>query len=92
MKEKVFVFRQGPVPGTGTKSRWRKIWRYPRVQGAMREAFRDMHEFGVDFVRPCRRPHRLPNSWDEYIPASYGDRCWKRTRKRQWRPRKGRGN
>jgi len=38
-------------------------------------------------VRPSRRPHRLPNAWDDIIRDDHGHRSWKRHRKTQYKAR-----
>lgn len=38
-------------------------------------------------VRAKRNNRNLPNGWDDIEDSSYGDRCWKRHRKTQWKPK-----
>jgi hypothetical protein len=36
-------------------------------------------------VRSCRSARNLPSSWDDGLRTCWGDKCWKRYRKHQWR-------
>jgi hypothetical protein len=39
------------------------------------------------WCRAKRRPHRLPNAWDDIPRRDVYDRSWKRHRKHQWKPK-----
>ena len=35
--------------------------------------------------RPSRKPHRLPNAYDDIVRKDIDDRSWKRYRDHQWK-------
>lgn len=44
------------------------------------------------WCRPARRPHVLPNAWDDLMRGDRNHRTWKRHRKHQWKPKDERGD
>ena len=76
-----FEFRKDPVPGTGKYGR-KCYFRAVRTTNEMRLNSIPEHQ---PFVRPSRRPHNLPNLYDD-IWRDYHNRSWKdcTKKKKQW--------
>jgi hypothetical protein len=85
-----YVFRRGPVGGTGGYSRSGSMYHRMRTQGERRDACALMlDEDAVDQgIRPraSRSADALPNYWDELVTAK-PLRSWKKHRSTQWRDR-----
>lgn len=63
---------------------WRQRWRTARLFRVVREAAsRDDLEAPP---RASRRAHLLPTAWDDL--TRHTERCWKRQRRTQWKPRR----
>lgn len=75
-----YSFRYGPVPYTGKRGGGNSF-RRPHTTQERRYG----HAHGK-YVRPNRRPHALPNEWDDiYRSGIYHTKSWKNQKKRkQW--------
>lgn len=75
-----YDFRYDPVPYTGKRGGG-NLFRHPHTTHERRYG----HAHGK-YVRPKRRPHYLPNSWDDiYRSGAYHNKSWKNQKKRkQW--------
>jgi len=78
-----FVFRATPVPYTG-KSKWRFKYYYKRPKTTQERRWGYAHD--VKYVRGKRRPHILPNSWEDEVRSDVRlGKSWKHYKKeKQW--------
>jgi hypothetical protein len=74
----------GPVPHTGRR-RGGNAYRYVHTLPERRANSVIDAEAGEPAARASRRGRSLPSSWDDMVRSDYGDRCWKRHRKHQWK-------
>lgn len=81
--------RGAPVPGTGRRARYGRCYlRYPSTQRDRRLGHAVVED-GEPLPRGARRPHAIPNAWDDLPRRDRKDRSWKRHRATQWTPRQG---
>jgi len=62
-------------------------YRHPLTTQECRKWYSCFDEMGVCPCRCQRNPSHLVNAWDDIDRSSYGDRCWKRHRKTQYKIR-----
>jgi hypothetical protein len=74
-------FRNGPVPFVG-KGGYGKYYRHPKTRQAIIESVYDKK-----YIRKKRGRGRLPTSWDDVCRSDYNNRCWKKFRKTQYKPK-----
>jgi hypothetical protein len=77
-------FRSGPIEGTGKRSRYRFFRRRIRTSDSHRESYYPADDCDcVPTYRPARNRANLPSGRDDI--ARCQTRCWKATRRHQWR-------
>ena len=76
------VFRTGPVPGTGKRRTYRYFRRKIATFTDRRDAYLGLEEGGPP-VRAARNDVNLPDGRDDISRCL--TRCWKKTRRHQWR-------
>jgi hypothetical protein len=74
-----YEYRKDPVPGTHHRSHGRWCRRVKTTQE------RRLNERDIEFVRGRRRPHMLPNSWDDLYIMNNRIKSWKRHRDHQYK-------
>lgn len=75
-----YVFRKGPVPGTGKVSRHRY---YKRLKATQERKYACDKEH-IPYIRAKRNFSNIPNYYDDEL-IRYHDSCWKSKKiKRQW--------
>jgi len=79
-----FEWRKDPVPYSGKKY---NSWNFGNVYRRPRTTNEKRWNCGYDeFVRGRRKPHALPNAWDDVVRSDfYCSKSWKlQKKKKQW--------
>ena len=75
----VFEYRKDPVPGTKCYKSSGWMFRSIRTYQEMKLTY----ACDSKFIRKARNTRNLPNSWEDKVPSSIYDKCWKRFGKKR---------